>query len=1549
MASPAATASPLAKAAVGVPGRGVRPLQTGLSSRLPSAQLGKRQARKSSLPSCASPSSSVTDAGVSSPRRQGARVERTATATGRPTQRRVSGRGASAQRTLKSSSGGVLQAQAVTGPVSCSTPCESNGHDFSSSPSVNFFDSPSSRPLGSASASSCSTSFSSSLSLGSPPAVLCPCDSLSGVSSSLEAARCLVASTNPPASTSVRPTVSPACEACDDGSTDDEHPSALWDDGEQRRSALGAGGVETCKGEEVGKARRGGLASRDDPGEDRGGPTCADECASVHAEDQRPLYSPSVPCPFFSSHVRSTSPSSPPRSGELRLPEDSQAESLCVLEARASDRAKGKNDASAEREVSRRLTSTPTDADDRMTSSLLDAPSGSKSASLPSSTSSLSSPSSPLSPPLVWAAAQSLSAQDGVCRLSRRGNRDSRGSLLPQFSSTRASPPRAPLPAQFHRKSKSWVASLFGQAVQSPFSPPPSDEPEDETEFPRLESDANHRVPSAPSLASRLAHHFLPCFRKGFDRSHACSDLVRQIHSGFAGGGRHLFASAFWGPGAPALLVPLALLCDPAAYAEELFAFPASRFARIPLLVDADGYLYRYVPEHNVRELEFFQLVQLAYERVSVAEASPRSARFSAPHPLQALLAEDAARFPEARNAERGPRRRNGPRSVVRGTERGVEGESEIEGDDAGSFGGDEQASDSRETAESLRRSALERLHLRPDELSPNVATTSSRRESQENKHRPFWIVSPRGVGAEPASREREGAKEQETERQETPAPTAWVAAQDADAPASWPQRLVSRGRDASAGIADVQRQIRRAATLFTETVSESLSGVVSLFPSRDSCEGPDVDLEIVDSGAIDRPLSTASLASSPRSSRSSRSVSSCYNRGIGRSRQRLGQGETKEETEEEDEGNRDDGDGDVVSRAVGPSLGRRGRGETEGPRGGEEVAAKHASSEEPCHESVNAKEEEKSSFLSRLLSHAELSSVGERLDGLHGEVTRRVSGLRSWSKSFHIPSGTAAQGALERNAETPERGECSTGRRRTQEGPRHQVLRNAFPDHAPAQSPPSSFSSFPRGSSPEERRASESSAQGDHGAASVSASHGEPDEAWRRMCRSLAFLKQNRIVPDFAGVALVRPGGAALQDAQRRRLARVYAAEEARKSDERELRKRSAARMQDRPSFAPDGLQRLPQPTFESSVDFAFSPFAVSREAVHSPDSTDWQVGERTLVWEKLDDEVRGGRSHARDANTPRDGVLMLRLHIPLAQPAIPCLLQVKLGRSFIGSHAGDPAASVRQFADSLGLSQRSRTTLRIRQRVKAALFEAYDPGTAAKMLTNLAPADVGLGDVAPFLSVEQLQALLKSWQQAEECGGVKRVTFDRMQCAGLDAAEVLQLLHRFLSLHRQVASVCLVKISALIEWLRHQPFFRFYSTSLFLFVDLSDPAASADCRWASFSHAVRRDGRHALAGEFRDARADGAIPVTRAPKPSQERGLSSPTYAGAPPRASHLSPGGAPFGRGEHAPERGKSEERTNRLRWREDESLDEVNAGVLEGLEAIREVARACIWGT
>lgn len=54
-------------------------------------------------------------------------------------------------------------------------------------------------------------------------------------------------------------------------------------------------------------------------------------------------------------------------------------------------------------------------------------------------------------------------------------------------------------------------------------------------------------------------------------------------------------------------------------------------------------------------------------------------------------------------------------------------------------------------------------------------------------------------------------------------------------------------------------------------------------------------------------------------------------------------------------------------------------------------------------------------------------------------------------------------------------------------------------------------------------------------------------------------------------------------------------------------------------------------------------------------------------------------------------------------------------------------------------------------------------------------------------------------------------------------------------------LASKCVVKLSALLEWLRHQREFRFYSTSLVLFLDGSDPLNTCDCRWDSFSNIVR------------------------------------------------------------------------------------------------------------
>lgn len=83
-----------------------------------------------------------------------------------------------------------------------------------------------------------------------------------------------------------------------------------------------------------------------------------------------------------------------------------------------------------------------------------------------------------------------------------------------------------------------------------------------------------------------------------------------------------------------------------------------------------------------------------------------------------------------------------------------------------------------------------------------------------------------------------------------------------------------------------------------------------------------------------------------------------------------------------------------------------------------------------------------------------------------------------------------------------------------------------------------------------------------------------------------------------------------------------------------------------------------------------------------------------------------------------------------------------------------------------------------------------------------------------------------------------------------------------RIFTLYQALASKCVGKLSALAEWLSHQKEFRFYATSLVLFLDAADPSNTCDCRWGSFSSIVRcqQDDRRP-ASERRRAAAESSF----------------------------------------------------------------------------------------
>ncbi|KEP66676.1 UNVERIFIED_CONTAM: hypothetical protein HHA_269060 [Hammondia hammondi] len=1572
--TPAATATPQPET-VGVPGHGSRRRQQGVSLVSPMSRLEWEipQIRASSRPECAasasSPAAFEKSAAVAVSSREAERDRRGALGSSRVQDARcgVGDRETySPPRRRPDSDTGGPRDQAVCDPGYACTTCEVKGYESGSSPSSLFsFEFPSvssslsnaasavsfsstsaaSNGPSSSSSSSSSSSFSACCSssscnsaaspLSSSCSTLCPSSNIasfivspSSSSRSLISLQTAVASCNslsdalPSVVAEARP---PSVDACHGPSGDLLHaePSVASDERCQRISFVIEKGVrESIKKEEAREGRSEGA-------DDHRGRRCVQQFdGEVISQGSRLCSSSLHDRP---SRVPSPSGHSPsPPSGQAEPRQNTRAETHGLLAG------KFESDQSSARELSRRLTSTPTDADDPVASSLLDAPAESQAPSLPSSPLSTPSCSSSSSrhASSAWPQPSACDQEAREFRFSATERDGPRASHLSQSPSASLSP-RQPLPASCHLKSKSWLSSL-GDAVHASFFSPSFSATLGEDE--ETEREAPCRV-SPPSLFVRFSDNFLPCFRKGPDRNRACSELVRHLQTGFAGKKRDFFAATFWGPVPPVLLVPLELLCDPAAFAEQLFAFPSSRFARVPPLVDSEGYLYRYVPEYNVRELEFFQLVQLAYDRVCAGWAS----------------AQPAHNSQEKRKGKEAMRR-----LVI---------EDEM-GDDQLSIVVESDRRDDSPATPCRPHSAPECLQRRPHGgLSRSAG--SARHDAREETPTPFESFADWTAGAQREALQNEVEKRQGTERQGRPTCTGPAAQGDEGSPAGWVRRLVSKGRDAGAEMAqDVQRHLRRATSFFT-TVSESSSrsGVSpALVPPKEPFEESDADEEIVDCGAIDLHPSAAlsSPSSSPSSSRSTSPLHSEASTDRRRER-RKGKAAVDEQVNERGEAGADGGEREAEEReeereGVWERLSagrRRGRREhSKATRSDVDMNLKSEGSGYSAEARVAKAPAE--SWFSPLSTHADFSFVGDRLDGLRGEVARRLSGLRSWTRSFHSegasPQATGeahkarenyvglAHDPDDRQARSPRsmetRDDSAGSQRRPGTHAREETTRNALFD------PPHSSQSLSAPASPVSWHGREPQAE-QHGCSSDERSvteaqtvNGEPrdsasraavadaphDEA-RRLCLSLAFLKQSQIIPEFAGLARVRPGAVRLQAEQRRRLAQVYAAEEARKSDMREVENRRGRRVEERPRTSATRQRPLPDPAFESAVDLAFSPFAFSPEALHACDEAREreEVGEPTTLWERLDDGWDAG-TRGCEEGIKRGGLLMLRLQFPLQHPSIPCVLQLKLGRSFLGSHAGDPAASVREVADSLDLTRRRRAVLQMRQRVKEALFEAYEPEAATKLLTNLAPADVGLGDAAPFLSVEQLQNLFKSWRQEEKIqttaqaslafrltyatfressesrvfGGVRRVTFDRLQCAGMDAFQALELLHRFLSLHRQVASVCVAKLSALIEWLHHETCFRFYSTSLFLFVDLSDPVSSADCRWTSFSHAVRRQGQnlHAPARETNERTA----PEERFLRRQRNRGCAR----------------------------------------------LDEVNAGVVEGLEAIRQVARDCLWG-
>ncbi|KFG43978.1 inositol polyphosphate kinase [Toxoplasma gondii GAB2-2007-GAL-DOM2] len=1563
--TPAATATPRPET-VGVSGHRTQRRQQGVSPRSPKSRLDREipQILASSFPGCAasasSPAALEKSAAVAVSSHEHERDRRGSLEPRvQDTSRGVGDRATDLPRCrrLDSDTGGPRD-NAVCDPGYTCTTCEVKDYESVSSPSLFSFEFPSVSSAVSDSSSAVSfsstavasngpSSFSSSSSfsvgcsssscssaaspISSSYSTLCPSSKIasfivspSSSSHSLISLQTAVASCDslsdalPSAVAEARP---PSVDACDGSSGDLLHAeaSAASDGRCQRISFVKTKGVPEPVREE--KARE----ARDEEVDDRRGRRSPQKVDGEVISQGRSLSSTSLRC--RPSRVPSPSRHSP-------SPPSDQAEPRQNARAETQELSAGKfeSDQASARELPRRLTSTPAYADDRKASSLLDAPAENKAPSLHS-------------PPILSSCSSSSprhasSASDQEAQASRFsvGGRDGpRASPFSQSPGGSRSP-RLPLPASCHLKSKSWLSSL-GSAVQTSFVSPSfscATTGEDE----EMETEAPCTV-LPPSLFARFADNFLPCFRKGPDRNRACSELVRHLQTGFAGKRRDFFAAAFWGPVPPVLLVPLELLCDPAAFAEQLFAFPSSRFARIPPLVDAEGYLYRYVPEYNVRELEFFQLVQLAYDRVCAGWSSARPAHGS-------------------------PEKCTGQEAVKR-----LAIENEM-GDDQLSIVVESDRRDDSPASPCRPHSASEPLQGRPHgRLSRSAG--SARHDAQEETPRPFESFADWTAEEQLEALQNEVEKRQGTERQGRPTRAELAAQEDDGSPAAWVRRLVSKGRDAGAEVAqDVQRHLRRATSFFT-TVSESFSrsGVSPpLFPSKESFEDSDADEEIVDCGATDLH-SSASLSSPSSSPSSSRSASPLHSRASTdpRRKRRKSEAATGEQGNERDEAGAEGGERaveegeDEKEGAWGRVSAGRGRGRREdgkATRSDVEMNLKSEGSGSSADTRVAKAPAE--SWFSALPTHADFPLVGDRLDGLRSEVARRLSGLRSWTLSFQSegasPQATGeAHGAREnclglahgpgdvveprspRSLETRDDAAGSQGRPETQV--REGATRNALfgPSHssqslsAPA-SPLSRHGREPQmeqqGCSFDERRptAEPPVNGGPRDSASSATVADEPQDEARRLCLSLAFLKQNQLIPEFAGLARVRPGAVQLQDEQRRRLARVYAAEEARKSDLHEVEDRQGRRVAERPRTSATRQRPLPNPAFESAVDLAFSPFVFSPEALHACDDAREreEVGEPTTLWERLDD-VREAGTRGCEEGIKRGGLLMLRLQFPLQQLSIPCVLQLKLGRSFLGSHAGDPAANVREVADSLDLTRRRLAVLRMRQRVKEALFGAYEPETATKLLTNLSPADVGLGDAAPFLSVEQLQNLFKSWRQEEKIqttaqaslafrltyatftekssqsrvfDGVRRVTFDRFQCAGMDASQALELLHRFLSLHRQVASVCVAKLSALIEWLRHEPFFLFYSTSLFLFVDLSDPVSSADCRWTSFAHAVRRQGQN----------------LHTPPHETNERTAPEERFLG--------------------------------RQRDRGYTRLDEVNAGVVEGLETIRQVARDCLWG-
>ncbi|PHJ24386.1 inositol polyphosphate kinase [Cystoisospora suis] len=442
----------------------------------------------------------------------------------------------------------------------------------------------------------------------------------------------------------------------------------------------------------------------------------------------------------------------------------------------------------------------------------------------------------------------------------------------------------------------------------------------------------------------------------------------------------------------------------------------------------------------------------------------------------------------------------------------------------------------------------------------------------------------------------------------------------------------------------------------------------------------------------------------------------------------------------------------------------------------------------------------------------------------------------------------------------------------------------------------------------------------------------------------SLEFLRQNSLIFEYEGTALVRPSAASLQDVQRRKLFKLLCEnvekelgdrrnpEEGRETRRavsrvslKQAEKQSSSGEKDKmletspalsvpfdqviPYASPSGQQEREDDDLSIGTQMGWRGRGGRQRGEEEENDGDpslapssstsvtlmrrGQEGISTypLVWELggedaeesskhvhptqrgkgkrlLDSHVTtlGGVGGEGGAGSLNGGLLMMKLSPSVRHYRQPCFVELKLGRSYIGMHPGDvPAWEARCIAQGVSMTKR-RLAVEKRKQVKDALQRTYDPMTAIKLATNLSAADVGLAELAPFLSVEQLDALLKSWSQEEKIvsshqwllgfrlsyvtfvepsnaarSRSRRRTLDRSQCASLGAQQVSSLLRRLFRIYPAMASKCVVKLSALLEWLRHQREFRFYSTSLVLFFDASDPLTTCDCRWDSFSNIVR------------------------------------------------------------------------------------------------------------